>query len=425
MPAERRLIAVGLSHLTAPVEVRERLAVDPAGVRRTLNNLVSTGVSTEALLISTCNRVELYTVPGRGGEVGVAEFLASFRGPKGEALDNYLYWHRGRDAVHHLFRVSSALDSMVLGEPQILGQVKSAVRQAQEVNALGRVLNRLAQRSLAVGKRVRTETALGQHRVGIGNAGVDLATQIFGDLGGRRAMLLGVGEMGRQVANALQSAGLRELVVCNRTLERAQELAEAQGGTAIEWSRMADYLGRVDIVIAATGAAEPVLVAEDVRRALKARSYRPLLLVDLSVPRNIDPGVDDLEDAYLFNVDDLRSVQSRGMALRQDAALDARKLVSTEADRFMTSLAELDVAARIGGVVRHAEVLRIAEMARSQRLVSSLDGSQQEALDQMTRALVKKVLHNPLQNLRRAAREGDSERVEAILNAMGVQDEDA
>ncbi|TNE87466.1 MAG: glutamyl-tRNA reductase [Deltaproteobacteria bacterium] len=416
------LLAVGLSYRTAPVNVRERLAVDDLGVHRTLANLVSSGVSREALLISTCNRVELYTVPGRGGESAVAEFFSTFRGPEGEPLDRYLYWHRGREAVQHLFRVSSALDSMVLGEPQILGQVKEAVRQAQEANTLGRVLHRLTQRSLAVGKRVRTETALGQHRVGIGNAGVDLATQIFGDLRGRRAMLIGVGEMGRQVANALQTAGLHELVVCNRTWDRARELAEIQGGTAIEWGRLGEYLGRVDIAIAATGATEPVLRAADVRSALRARNYRPLLLVDLSVPRNIASDVDGIEDAYLFNVDHLRDVQSRGKALREEAAQDAHALVDDETDRFMTSLAELDVSERIGGLVRHFEAVRAAEIERSGRLVAELDDEQREALDAMSRALVKKVLHQPLQALRQAAREGDAERVEAILHALGEED---
>lgn len=418
MGAESGLVAVGLSYRTAPVDVRERLAVDELGVRRTLGNLMSSGVSQEALLLSTCNRVELYTVPGRSGETGVAEFLSTFRGPAGEDLDRYLYWHRGRAAVRHLFQVSSALDSMVLGEPQILGQVKEAVRQAQDVNSLGRVLHRLAQRSLAVGKRVRTETAIGKHRVGIGNAGVDLATQIFGDLRGRRAMLIGVGEMGRQVANALQSAGLHELVICNRTWERARDLADLQGGTAIEWSRLGEYLGRVDIAIAATGATEPVLGMVDVRAALKARNYRPLLLIDLAVPRNIAADVDDLEDAYLFNVDHLRTVQSRGRSLREEAAADAHALVDAETERFMASLAELDISERIGRLVRHFEQVREDELARSTRLLVGLDDNQQEALDAMTRALVKKLLHYPLQAVRAAAREGDVDQVEAIIASL-------
>ena len=364
MGADSQLIAIGLSHRTAPVDVRERLAVDATGVRRTLHNLVSSGISREALLLSTCNRVELYTVPGLGGEGAVNEYLANFRGPRGESIERYLYRHRGRDAVHHLFRVSSALDSMILGEPQILGQLKAAVREAQEVNSLGRVLHRLTQRSLAIGKRVRTETELGKHRVGIGNAGVDLATQIFGSLRGRRCMLLGVGEMGRQVANALQTAGLRELLVCNRTWDRAVELAEAQGGTAVEWNRMPDYLGRVDIVIAATGASEPVLGSSEIRPALRTRNYQPLLLIDLSVPRNIASDVDDIEDAYLFNVDDLRSVQTRGRELREVAAEDARLLVEQEAERFMNTLAEFDVSERIGDLVRHFEGVRAKEISK-------------------------------------------------------------
>jgi glutamyl-tRNA reductase len=314
MAAERPILALGVNHHTAPVEIRERLALDEAGVRRHLELLRSRGLASEALLLSTCNRVELYAVPGESGTEGLLDWFRTFRGPRGESLDRFLFRHDGPEAVRHLFRVASSLDSLVVGEPQILGQVKEAVRVAEESRSLGRVLGALCRRTLQVAKKIRTDTEIGRNRVGVGNAGVDLALQIFGGLEGRRALLLGVGEMGTQVAHALKVAGLAELVVANRTFERAVEFATAESATAIPWDRFEEYLSRVDIVIAATGSSKPIVDRAMVATALRRRRWQPLFLVDLSVPRNVDPKVDELDGAYLFNVDDLRQVVDQGRA---------------------------------------------------------------------------------------------------------------
>lgn len=410
-----KLVAVGLSHHTAPVEVRERLSHDPEAARELLQRLKHDGIADEALLLSTCNRMELYTVPRVLPRI--REYL-----PPAPGLDRHLYWLKGREAVRHIFRVASSLDSLVVGEPQILGQVKDAVRLAEEAGSLGRMLGPLTQRTMSVAKRVRNETDVGRNRVGIGNAGVDLALQVFGGLEGKRAMLLGVGEMGRQVAQALLGAGLEELIVANRTYDRAVELANAHGGTAVTWERVEDYLPRADIVLAATGARLPVLTAAMVKRALRERRYRTLFLVDLSVPRNIDPGVDELEDAYLFNVDDLSRVVETGREARAAAAAAADRLVDEEADKFVASLADLDISLEIGRIARQIEALRQAEVERSRKLVRSLDDSQIEALDAMTRSLVKKVLHGPLNQLRQAARQGDAARVQALLELWDGED---
>lgn len=408
-PEADKLVAVGLSHHTAPVEVRERFSHDPEAARDLLLRLRRDGVADEALLLSTCNRMELYTVPR------AIPALRSYL-PPAPGLDRYLYWHRGKDAVRHMFRVASSLDSLVLGEPQILGQVKDAVRLAEEAGSMGRLLGALTQRTFSVAKRVRNETEIGRNRVGIGNAGVDLALQIFGGLEGKRAMLVGVGEMGRQVARALLSAGLEELIVTNRTYENAVELANAHGGTAVAWERLEDYLPRADIVLAATGARRPVLTTAMVKRALKTRRYHTLFLVDLSVPRNIEPSVADLEDAYLFNIDDLSRVVEEGMVARAAAAEVAGRLVDEETDRFVASLVDLDVGIEIGRITRNVDALRLAEIERSKRLVKSLDEAQLEALDAMTKSLVKKILHGPLSELRTAAREGDAAKLKTLMD---------
>lgn len=411
-----QLLAVGLSHHTAPVEVRERLAFDEAGVRQTLERLVRQDqIAEEAFLISTCNRVELYTVP-RSIEA-LQAFFGTYRGPRGERLDGYLYWHRGREAVRHLFRVASSLDSLVVGEPQILGQVKDAVRLAEESATLGRVLFPLTQRTMSVAKLVRSSTEIGQSRVGIGNAGVDLAMQIFGTLDGKRAMLVGVGEMGKQVARALLTAGLAELLVANRTFERAVEVAGEHGGTPVPYERLQDYLSRADIVITATGATQPILTVPMVRQALRDRRYRTLFLVDLSVPRNIDPAVSHLEEAYLFNVDDLSKVVEEGKAAREVAAKQALALVEAEADKFLASLREIDVAPELRRMSEAAERFRAAEVERSRKLTATMDAGQLEQLDLLTKGLVKKLLHKQMALVRAAAKAGDRERLRTLMEA--------
>jgi glutamyl-tRNA reductase len=416
------LLAVGMSHRTAPVAVRERFALDEAGARRLLQRLTEEHVCREAMLVSTCNRVELYVVPYESRR-DVERYLNAFRGPSGEHLDGYLYWHEGRDAVRHLFRVACSLDSLVVGEPQILGQLKEAVRLAGETGTLGRTLTRLAHRSLAVAKRVRTETDIGRYRVGVGNAGVDLATQIFGSLRGRRALLVGTGEMGRQVARALLSAGLDELVVASKSHARAVEIAEAHGGTPIGYDRVASYLSRVDVVITATTAPTKVLGPEELRSAVRARFYKPMFLVDLAVPRNIDPRVEPLEEVFLFNIDDLSRIVMQGQEAREAAAVAAEEMVEQAAGRFLGVLAEVDVGPQIGALTHKMEAVRQEELERSRKLVSSLDEAQIEALELMTRALVKKVLHAPILSIREAAREGNADRLGALLGSWGIDEE--
>jgi glutamyl-tRNA reductase len=415
-----RLVAVGLSHHTAPVEIRERLAFDEEHTLAFLQRLRAEKVADEALLISTCNRVELYAVevePER-----IRSTLLEYRGPRGESMEPYLYWHHGRDAVRHLFRVACALDSLVVGEPQILGQVKDAVRVAESAGSLGRMLFPLAQRGLSVAKRVRTETEIGRSTIGIGNAGVDLALQIFGDLTGKRCLLVGTGEMGRQVARALLTSGLAELAVTSRTFQHAVDLAQEHGGTPVPYERLDDWLVRADIVLVATGAPTPIIGVERVKKALRARRYQPIFFIDLSVPRNVDTAVGEVGDAYLFNVDDLTRVVERGRTARASAAEQADKMVAEEADRFVAGLAELDAGREIGRITQAADAIRVAELGRSRKLVDALDDAGREQLDAMTRALVKKLLDRQIRELREAARTGDNARVEWLKRLWDLED---
>jgi glutamyl-tRNA reductase len=312
---------------------------------------------------------------------------------------------------------------LVVGEPQILGQVKEAVRIAGEAKSLGVVLNRLTQRTMWVAKHIRTNTAIGRFNVGIGNAGVFLSQQIFSTLRGRRALLIGVGEMGRQVAKAMLNAGIGELLVANRTPSRSIAMAEEFGATALRYEHVSDYLHRVDIVITATGAARPILGVSDIKAAMRVRRYRPLFLVDLAVPRNIAPAVEGIPQAYLFNVDDLTAVMERGRKAREEASREAERIVTEETKRFAERLATLEVNDALGEVIRQMDDLRRGELERSRKLLDELTEAQRASVEAMTKALVKKVLHRPLLQIRHAVRDGDVQKAKTLLKALSDPDE--
>lgn len=411
MAVADRIVVVGISHHTAPVEVRERFALAPEAVRRHLDRLRTEGFAEEALIVSTCNRVELYAIPTDTPEKLVRGWLDKGHGD----VERFVARRSGRDAVRHLFRVASSLDSLVLGEPQILGQVKDAVRVAEEAHSLGRVLGPLVRKALQVAKRVRTETEIGKFRVGVGNAGVDLASQVFGDLAGREVLLLGTGEMGRQVAKALVAEGAK-LRVSSRTFENAAEVATDHGGVAIPWERFPAALATVDIVITAVGAPEPVVTQAMVGEAVRARRYAPLFIVDLAVPRNVESAASKFADVYLFNVDDLERVLDDGLQKRNAAGSEASRMVEAETDAFVSGLGEIEAGPLLGHVARRAEHLRQAEIARSAKLVDGLDEAQKQQLDAMTKALVKRMLDGTLRRLRERAAAGDEEAVKLLLS---------
>lgn len=420
-----RLVAVGLSHHTAPVDVRERLAVSPQLVPGLLDKLRADRVGEEAVLISTCNRVELYAVPTDDvGTEELARWLMEQRGLRNRTLDGHLYQLSDGAALQHLFRVASSLDSMVVGEPQILGQVKDAYRLAQQGRAAGPLMHRVMDRALHVAKKVRTETGIGREAVSVGRAGVELARQVLGSMKGRSALLVGAGAHGKLVAKSMLGFGLGELVVANRTFERAARLAQDLEASAIHLDEIARYLPRVDVVMASTGAGRILIDRAMMAPVVRQRRYRPLVMIDLSVPRNIDPAVNTLEGAYRFDVDDLREIADQGKEKRMVAAREAERIIAAETAVAWKSLLVESIQQDIGAVVKQAEMVRQSEIARVEAILDQLSPKERKAVEAMTKAIVKKVLHAPLTSARTLAAEGESAEVSKLLAALGAPRDD-
>ena len=415
-----RLVAVGVSHHTAPVEVRERLAVSPALVPGLLDDLRQDEVGREGVLISTCNRVELYAVPGDGvGAEELGRWLLDRQGLRSRRMEEHLYRYQQRDALRHLFRVASSLDSMVVGEPQILGQVKDAYRVAIAGKAAGGTMHRVMDRALNVAKKVRTETGIGREAVSVGRAGVELARQVLGTLKGRSALLIGAGAHGKLVAKSMLSHSLEELVVANRTFERAAGLARELQASATHLDDIDRFLDRVDVVVTSTGAGRVLIDREMLGPVVRRRRYRPLVMIDLSVPRNIGTGVNDLEGIFRFDVDDLQEIADQGRQRRVVAAEAAERMVDAETESAWRDLLAEAIHADIGDVVRRAEAIRAAELARVANSLEGLGDRERRAVEAMTRAIVKKVLHPPLSHARTLAAAGERRAVQDLLQALG------
>jgi len=425
MVPDERLIAIGISHHTASLDVRERLSVAPEAIPGLLGSLCSDGFSNEAVLLSTCNRTELYTVPGQRGDVErFVRWLAETGGATGREVSEKIYRMRDQEALRHIFRVASSLDSLVLGEPQIVGQMKTAFRVAAEHKAAGPMLHRVMNHALHVSKRVRTETDIAREAVSVGRAGVELARQVLGPLAGRSAMLIGAGAHGKLVARSLLDFGLTELVVANRTFEHAATLAEEFNGSAIPIQEVGRYLPRVDVVLCSTGAGRTLIERSEVAAALSERRGRSLVMIDLSVPRNIDPTVNTLGGVYRFDIDDLAQFAGRGQASRRNAAAAAEEIVAKETERHWRQLMGERVNRQIGSIVQSAEAVRQMEIERARMALGEIDAEQWKNVDAMTRAIVKKILHQPLRQVRSWAEEGDIEQASAVFAAFGAEGED-
>ncbi|MCB9777951.1 MAG: glutamyl-tRNA reductase [Alphaproteobacteria bacterium] len=419
----RALVAVGLSHHTAPVDVREKLAPQPGAVLGLLTELQDLGIGREAVLLSTCNRVELYAVPGPGHDAeAVARWLAERHGLSARRTLPYLYQHRDDAAIRHLFRVTSSLDSMVLGEPQIVGQVRDAYKLAREHRATGPVMHRIMDHALLVAKRVRSETRIALETVSIGRAGVELARQVLGGLEGRAALLIGAGEHGRVVARSLLDYGLTELAVANRTFSRGAEVAREFGAAAVPLDEAGRYLERVDIVLTSTSAGRILLDRAQLSQVSRRRRFRSLVLIDLAVPRNIDPAIDQVDGCYRFDIDDLRQVAETGKAARLEAARDAERIVDEEAERAWQWLANAELNASIGAMARHAEQIRRDELARAAAVLEQLDPDARARVEAMTKAIVKKILHAPIRTARTLAADGDRHGLDVLVGALGPGD---
>jgi glutamyl-tRNA reductase len=405
------LAVVGASHRTAPIELRERFAFGRAEVPGALLELSADG--SEAVVLSTCNRTEVYlSLPDGSDGVEHARALLSSRiGAEGSEGARYFYEHRDRQAAEHLFRVASGLDSMILGEPQIQGQVKEAYATAREVASedgpvVGQALHRLFQTAFSIGGRVRSETGLGIGAASVSSAAVDLSKKIFGSLKGRRALVLGAGEMSETTMECLRAEGVRTAIVANRTYERARELAERLGGEAIHWEDFGGALPEVDIVICSTAAPHPVLTLERLRAALPHGPRKPLCIIDIAIPRDVESAVGDEPNVFLYNIDDLQGIVDANLGRRRAELPAAEQIVLRGVDDYWAWYSGLAVVPTIRALRDRGEAVRQAELERALRQLSHLSPEDQLAIDALTRSLVNKVLHAPTARLRQAAGNG-------------------
>ena len=406
------LVIVGLNHKSAPVEIREKLSFPADTVGDSLVKLLGYYGLNEAVILSTCNRVEVLAITDdmEKGIWEVKRFLSDVHSIPLETLDEHLYDHCGEEAVKHLFRVAAGLDSMVMGEPQILGQVKDAYGHAVEHNGAGVVINKLYHKAFQVSKRIRTETKIGESAVSISFAAVELAKKIFGELAGKTVMLIGAGEMAELAAKHLMNSGIGDILVANRTYERAVELVRGIGGNAIMFREFPHYLKSVDIVIASTGAASYVIKPEAVSEAMRERRYKPMFFIDISVPRNIDPRVNDIENAYVYDVDDLQGVVQSNLNERHKEAEQAEFIIDEEIEKFYRWIKSLDVVPTIIALRQYCDSVRKAEIEKGAGYLGELSKKQEKALDAMTKAIVNKILHNPIVHLKK-----DASRIEGDL----------
>ncbi|CAG1064623.1 glutamyl-tRNA reductase [uncultured bacterium] len=405
------LVIVGLNHKTSPIEIREKLSFPAHSIGDPLKKLTNHYGLNEGVILSTCNRVEVLAITSEleKGTWQIKRFLSDYHSIPLEKLDEHLYVHQGEEAVKHLFRVAAGLDSMVLGEPQILGQVKDSYGYAVEHATAGIIVNKLYHKAFQVSKRVRTETKIGESAVSISFAAVELARKIFGELAGKTCMLVGAGEMAELAARHLQSNGVREIMVANRTYEKAVELVKCFCGTAIMFREFPHYLKNVDIVIASTASPNFIIKPDQIHEVMKERRHKPMFFIDISVPRNIDPLVNNIDNCYVYDVDDLQGVVVANLQERHKEAEDAERIILEEIEKFYRWIKSLDVVPTIIALRQECDSIRKAELARALPSLQNLTPKEQKVLEAMTAAIVNKILHHPVTHLKKEANkiEGD------------------
>lgn len=399
------IVIVGVSHKTAPVEVREKLAFAESRLPEALQMLVDRQTISESVIVSTCNRVEIIAANtlARDPEMLISHlcnFLQNFHGCEPKILSEHCYRHVDMTAISHIFRVTSSLDSMVVGEPQITGQIKEAFQMAQGAGSVGHTLTRLMNRAFAVAKRVRNETGIGSSAVSISFVAVELARKVFETLSGTTVMLVGAGEMAELAAKHLLNYGASRILIANRTYENAVRLAQEMKGEAVSFADFESRLPQADIVICSTGAAHYLINAGQIKHALQLRHNRPMLLIDISVPRNIDPAVNQLDNAFIFDVDDLQSIAESNRAEREREAMRAEAIIVEEAERFLRAMSEGDVNSVIGAFRQQAISIALAELERSRKRLGTLNAEQEEALRLMVNSIVNKFTQPVIKQLR-------------------------
>jgi glutamyl-tRNA reductase len=420
------IVLVGLNHKTAPVEVRERLAFSDEACAEGLHALVDGEVVREGLIVSTCNRVEiLASSSGAKGADAVgrlSEFLSSVRSVPVEFFNGHLYTHADEAAVRHVFRVASSLDSMVIGEPQVLGQVRHAYSLAVEAGTAGRVLHKLVHHALRVAKRVRSETGIAASAVSVSFTAVELGRKIFGSLKGVTVLLVGAGEMAELAAQHLASAGAARIFVTNRTYETAQKLAVKFGGEAVEFSELEEHLAQADVVICSTAAREYIITPEMAERARASRRNRPAFFIDISVPRNVDPAVAKLDNLFVFDVDDLEAVVASNIREREREAERAELIVESEVTEFQRALRNLDIGPAVGALREKLRGIARAEFERQRSRLGPLTPEQERAIEAMLLSAVNKISHPVIHRMRRSYDAGEDNEVQAWRDIFGLED---
>ncbi|MBI4411242.1 MAG: glutamyl-tRNA reductase [Deltaproteobacteria bacterium] len=389
-------IVVGLNHKTAPVSLREKLAVDPAKLDQTLKALVNLDCVDEGLIVSTCNRMEVYAVARNGYHCvqGIENFVADLNHLGLDALKPHLYEYRELDAIRHVFRVASSLDSLVVGEAQISGQVKEAYRKALEARTTGLFLNRWMHRAFFVAKKIRTDTKVSQKKVSVGSAAVELAKKIFGDLSSKKVALIGAGEVAELVLGYLESEGVYDVSILNRNIEKARGLADLGLGEAYSLDSLEEVLHSADVVIASVSTAQPILGREKTAGLMAVRKHRPIFFIDLGVPRNLDSAIQTLSNVYLYNIDDLQEVVDSNMTERLSEAGKAEILVEKEASQFYESVVrQVPTIAALG---KKFDTIRRRELERTLGKLSHLGEDEKKAVERCTEAIVDKILHDPV-----------------------------
>src|SRR5262245_19448661 len=394
-----QLALVGLSHKTAPVEVRERFAFSGETLKSALASLVGRNEIKEAMILSTCNRVEV--VAESPDDRRIREFFCEFHHVPDDVIAKHLYSFRNADAIRHVFRVAASLDSMMVGEPQILGQVKEAYRIATDAGTVGMNLSALMSRAFAVAKRVRSETGISQSAVSVSYAAVELARKIFGSLSGKVVMIIGASKMGELAAKHLRRAGVSSVLVTNRTFERAVELAKVFQGAAVPFEHFQDHMDRADIIICSTGAPNFIIGKPLAELVIHRRKNRPMFFIDIAVPRDIDTLVSEIAYAFLYDIDDLQQVIDANVKERMDEAMRAEEIVDREVQAFCTRMRARDVVPTIVQLKDTLEKLRRDEIERNRRQLRDLPPEQ--AVDQITQALINKILHHPIAHLKEMA----------------------
>jgi len=420
------IVLVGVNHKTAPVEVRELLALSDEACTDGLRRLVDGEIVREGLIVSTCNRVEILSATTteelESGTERITEFLDSRRRLPQGFLDQHIYSHRDEEAVRHLFRVASSLDSMVVGEPQVLGQVRHAYSLAVEAGTAGRVLNRLVHHTFRVAKRVRTETGIAANAVSISYMAVELGKKIFDSLKGHTILLIGAGEMAELSARHLLNAGASRLLITNRTDDAANRLASEFGGTAVPFEELEKRLSDADIVICSTGSPTYVVTEEMIRKSRERRRNRPMCLIDISVPRNIDPNSGHVSNVFVFDIDDLESVISSNIREREREAERAELIVQSEVMQFQQSLRLMDVGPTIGALRQKLQDVARTEFERQRKRLGPLSPDQEAAVEQLLMATVNKISHPVLNQMRRFYEASDTETMPDVADSFSNED---